>query len=115
MIDKLAGLMNLNCEVFYSEPEAPINWKDRVRWFNEGIISALFNRFFEGSADELQMAEDGDIAPKYWNERQKAHIPEVGIYDAYCFSRADCWRGAYQECLPNHVCPRCGKDSVTLQ
>lgn len=89
-----------------------LNWNsehvrcDRLRWWIEDRLQAVFSLSYAGSDEELQSVYDNEIPPKHMSARQRAllDLPR-DQYGAECI---DCgWAGQLSEAV-NDDCPVCG-------
>lgn len=69
----LAGAMNWNSEAFAPRDLAgPVEWRDRVRWTIERVLSCVFALAYHGSDEELRDAPD--VPAEYRSARQAAYM-----------------------------------------
>ena len=100
---------NLAWHHFQTEPNASLCWKDRMRWFLDGIGNTIFFAAYAGSDEELAAVEAGEIPLDCMNDRQRA---ELARYDPTswpfsCYAPGCNWEGNLTETRADH-CPRCG-------
>ncbi len=118
MIDKIAGAMNLVSEcVCEDDPEAPITWRDELRWLLEGWLSWLFGLFWKGCANELHAVLNGEAYEPYLSDRQLAFCKQWGIQpeplisswlDDACSHCPACEWSDFPNLAPDNICPCCG-------
>lgn len=73
LVSGLSAAMNWNSDVFAPRDICgPIEWRDRVRWAVESVLSRLFNLAYPGSWQELRDA--GDIPEQYRSDRQRRFL-----------------------------------------
>lgn len=94
---------------FSAEPSGRICWKDRMRWWLEGIGDTIFFAGYSGSDEELLAVENGEIPLDCMNERQRA---ELDRYDPKswpfsCHQPGCGWHGNLTDTRDEH-CPLCG-------
>lgn len=73
LVSGIAGAMNWTSDVFAPRDICgPIEWRDRVRWACEDMLSRLFDLAYRGSDEELRDAED--IPEQYRSNRQRRFL-----------------------------------------
>ena len=63
-----------NSKIRYPDLEAPVGWRDHVRWWIESWLDHAFGKAYIGSREEIRDGIDAaldDVNPKYLTPNQR--------------------------------------------